>query len=38
VLIGYVIGRSGDYAAGLLVITLACVILSLSMIPLLRRH
>jgi sugar phosphate permease len=38
VLIGYAIGRSGDYAAGLLVITLACVILSLSMIPLLRRH
>jgi len=38
VLMGYAIGRSGDYAAGLLVITLACVILSFSMIPLLRRH
>jgi sugar phosphate permease len=38
VLIGYVIGRSGDYASGLLVITLSCLALSLSMFPLLRRH
>jgi sugar phosphate permease len=38
VLIGYVIGRSGDYASGLLVITLSCLVLSLSMFPLLRRH
>jgi sugar phosphate permease len=38
VLIGMVIGKSGNYAGGLLVITFACVILSFTMIPLLRRH
>lgn len=38
VLMGMVIGKSGNYAGGLLVITFACVILSFTMIPLLRRH
>ena len=38
VLMGVVIGKSGNYAGGLLVITFACVILSFTMIPLLRRH
>lgn len=38
VLMGFVIGKSGNYAGGLLVITLATVILSFTMIPLLRRH
>jgi sugar phosphate permease len=37
-LMGLVIGKSGNYAGGLLVITFACVILSFTMIPLLRRH
>ncbi|WP_158808031.1 MFS transporter [Beijerinckia sp. L45] len=36
--IGIVIGSAGNYAGGLMVIVIACVALSLTMIPLLRRH
>jgi sugar phosphate permease len=35
---GFYIGKQGDYAAGLLVIVISCVVLSLTMIPLLKRH
>jgi sugar phosphate permease len=37
-MMGIMIGKSGDYAAGLLVIVIACVALSITMVPLLKRH
>jgi sugar phosphate permease len=37
-LIGILIGQSGNYTAGLLVIVVSCVVLSFAMVPLLRRY
>jgi cyanate permease len=37
-LIGILIGQSGNYTAGLLVIVVSCVGLSFAMVPLLRRY
>jgi sugar phosphate permease len=37
-LIGILIGQSGNYTAGLLVIVMSCVVLSFAMVPLLRRY
>ena len=36
--IGLLIGQSGNYALGLSVIVVSCVVLSLAMLPLLRRY
>jgi sugar phosphate permease len=35
---GTLIGRSGNFEAGLLVIVLSCIVLSASMLPMLRRY
>ena len=35
---GILIGQSGNYTAGLLVIVVSCVVLSFAMVPLLRRY
>lgn len=35
---GLAIGRNGNYTAALLLITLSCVVLSLAIVPLVRRH
>ena len=37
-LMGLLIGASGDFNAGLSVIVVSCVVLSLAMVPLLRRY
>lgn len=37
-LMGILIGQSGNYTQGLMVIVVSCVVLSFAMLPLLRRH
>jgi cyanate permease len=37
-LMGLIIGRSGNYNGGLAFLVISCIILSLPMIPLLRRY
>ena len=37
-LMGLIIGRSGNYNGGLAFLVISCLVLSLPMIPLLRRY